>query len=143
MDDCDPVQLPYIKVIIKYIPVLSKLTITKCLLHSYPFMEISRGLKLLFVSDSHIKFHPFAPHSMQQIIMINSVVLSRFNWKADDFKACKKFAMQDCAVNFLSLLQQPFLGSSLEEFIMINVECRSEVNDCLKLFACGAKRKKV
>jgi hypothetical protein len=54
----------YLKALIKQLPHIDKLVISKCLLHSYSFMEITRGLKLLIIQDSHIKFHPFAPGAL-------------------------------------------------------------------------------
>ena len=67
MDDTDGpygTGVSYLKAVIKQLPQIDKLVITKCLLHSYSFMEITRGLKLLIIQDSHIKFHPFAPGSL-------------------------------------------------------------------------------
>ena len=64
LDDTCGDGMAYLKALIKQLPHLDKLVIKRCLLHSYSFMEITRGLKLLIIEDSHIKFHPFAPGSL-------------------------------------------------------------------------------
>lgn len=65
LDDTNSDGVSYLKALIKQLPQIDKLVIVKGLLHSYSFMEITRGLKLLIIKDSHIKFHPFAPGSLQ------------------------------------------------------------------------------
>lgn len=107
MDDTDGpygIGVSYLKALIKQLPQIDKLVITKCLLHSYSFMEITRGLKLLIIQDSHLKFHPFAPGSLQQVLVKNSVMTTRANFKENDFKACKTFAVQDCALSCNSFI---------------------------------------
>ena len=130
LDDTNGDGVTYLKALIKQLPHLDKLVIVKCLLHSYSFMEITRGLKLLIIKDSHIKFHPFAPGELQQILIKNSVLLTRSNFKENDFRSCKTFALQDCAVNWDNFVASPHNRAIIEHMVLINVEVRSISEFC-------------
>jgi len=105
LDDTNSDGESYLKAVIKQLPHLDKLVIVKCLLHSFSFMEITRGLKLLIIKDSHVKFHPFSPGDLQQILIKNSIVLPSKTLKEDDFKSCKTFALEDCSLNYNTLIE--------------------------------------
>lgn len=65
-DDCDDGDgIRYLKSVCKQLPHIDKLVCMKSLLHSHAFCELFRGLKLLIIKDSHIKFTPFAPGDLQ------------------------------------------------------------------------------
>ena len=54
----------------------------------------------------------------------NCILISRSNWKARDFKNLKRFAMQDCALNFCALIYKPFHEKFLEEYTILDMELR-------------------
>lgn len=61
MEDASDKGNFFLKTLIKQLPRLDKVVVKKSLLHSISFSEMARGLKLLIVSDSHVKFTPNAP----------------------------------------------------------------------------------
>jgi hypothetical protein len=54
----------------------------------------------------------------------NCVIISRSNWKPKDFKNLKRFAVQDCALNFQGLIYKPFNEACFEEYTALDMELR-------------------
>ena len=122
IDDGDGFK--YIKAVCKQLPHIDKLVCLKSLLHSYAFCEIFWGLKLLIIKDCHFKFYPFAPESLQQIILKNCVILTKINSKEGDFKSCKIFVIQDCVVNYKAFLHNNLNKAIVETIAFLDVDIR-------------------
>ena len=60
---------------------------------------------------------------MQTLIFKNCVMLSKMNWKREDFSGLKRFMIQDSVINFTGLLYKPF-GDTIEEYTALDVEPR-------------------
>ena len=81
----------------------------------------------MIFKECHLKLYIQYPEHLQTLILKDCVLLSRLNWKTGDFKSMKRFAMQDCVVNFPALLFKPF-SDNLEEFTMLDSEPRNPPN---------------
>ncbi len=124
-DDCDDGDgIRYLKSVCKQLPHIDKLVCMKSLLHSHAFCELFRGLKLLIIKDSHIKFTPFAPGDLQQLIITNTIILSKSNSSTGDLKSLKSLVLQDCKTNFKCLITNNYNKSLIETICLIDVEVR-------------------
>ena len=50
-------------------------------------------LKLIIVSDSHIKWFPTEPYHLQQVIFKNVIVTAKVNFKDCRLQRCKVFVL--------------------------------------------------
>jgi hypothetical protein len=103
------------------LPRLDRFFANKSLLHRYDFVNITKGLKVIVITDSHIKFIPNEPQHLQQIIFKNTIVVSRINFRDCKFLSCKIFALQDCAVNHDSFVTSALNHKVIEHLAIINV----------------------
>ena len=69
-------------------------------MHGCAFVEVTRGLKILIITNSHIKFFPSAPGDIQQLIFQNCIIATKNNFKADDLRQCKVYALEKCVTNY-------------------------------------------
>ena len=130
LDDCKHEGIDYLKAFIKRLPQIDKLTITKSLMHSHAFCEMFRKLKLFICTDSHIKFTPFAPQDLQQVIMKNTIVHTFGNFSHGDFWNCKVFALQDCKVSRPQFFSNSLNRKLVEHIAWLDVEVRRAEEFC-------------
>mmetsp|Transcript_43581 Transcript_43581/g.57725 ORF Transcript_43581/g.57725 Transcript_43581/m.57725 type:complete len:201 (-) Transcript_43581:371-973(-) len=126
LDDTEKSHCCFMRTIVKVLPKVDKFEATQCCLHSHFFQDLSKGLKVLIIKDSHVKLYPSKPEHLQTIILKNCVLLSKANWATNDFASLKRFAMQDSVVNFLGLLYKPF-SHALQEYTLLDSEPRTTI----------------
>ena len=80
----------------------------------------------MVIKDSHVKLFMIYPEQLQTLLLKNCVLLSKMNWATDDFASLKRFYMQDCVVNYLSLLYKGF-SRNLEEYTLLDSEPRTQI----------------